>query len=201
MAKSKNDWNILTGEDITSNLRKRSNKFTYASYSKNLPKESRDKRKKKLEDDGYQYDKSLTSHIRFKKEKSIEDGTQLEDRVWSLLAKMGFDEMSGPRPFTIPISDNLSPEIDVFAKDSSTTLIVSCKDSMQFSLKSTVLKTELEKIKAEKQDIDSAINKRYPEPTPFKGYVIITRNHEWSKENLERAKNWGIAIVTENKLT
>ena len=52
---------------------------------------------------------------------------QLEDEVWSILAQMGFKEMSKARRFLIAFEDGLPPrQIDVFAKGDETVIIVEC---------------------------------------------------------------------------
>jgi DNA sulfur modification protein DndB len=52
---------------------------------------------------------------------------QLEDEVWCILAQMVFSEMSKGRRFQRAVEDGLpARQVDVFAKDDETVVIVEC---------------------------------------------------------------------------
>lgn len=56
-----------------------------------------------------------------------------EDKVWSLFALLGFKLMNKDRYFHIPYDkkdSNLTQQIDVFAKDDETVLLVECRSAI-----------------------------------------------------------------------
>ena len=105
---------IVSGDEIASELRRRKSKDVYKAVSaanKKLIAE-----KVKLEEvDGWHIVKKNTKSTRMAKPKPADE--QLEDEVWSILAQMGFMEMSKGRQFTITVEDGLPPrQIDVFSQ-------------------------------------------------------------------------------------
>ena len=52
-----------------------------------------------------------------------------EDRIWALVAKMGFEYLNEDSNFKIQYSIGLSKQIDVFAADNESILIIECKSS------------------------------------------------------------------------
>ncbi|MDB9823102.1 DGQHR domain-containing protein [Deltaproteobacteria bacterium] len=84
------------------------------------------KKKAELEEkDGWSILQQNKKSIRMKKEKHFDE--KLEDVVWSILARMGFDELSKDRQFKINVGDNIPDrQIDVFAKDEETVLFIEC---------------------------------------------------------------------------
>jgi DNA sulfur modification protein DndB len=56
-------------------------------------------------------------------------GVHFEDRVWALLAGMGFEYIKASNNFKIEYEKGLSKQIDVFACDSESIVFVECKSS------------------------------------------------------------------------
>ena len=80
-------------------------------------------------------DNSNTSRIR--KEKP--HNTLFEDKVWSIFAKMGFNILNADANLKLPYTkdeDIPGRQIDVFAADEETILIVECKSSIELRKKS-----------------------------------------------------------------
>ena len=115
---------LVSGNEITTELRRRKRKDvdkTVSGSSKKLIAA-----KVKLEEaDGWRTVRKNAKSTRMAKAKPADE--QLEDEVWSILAQMGFKEMSKGLQFTIAVEDGLPPrQIDVFAKDDETVIIVEC---------------------------------------------------------------------------
>lgn len=63
----------------------------------------------------------------FRLEKEKEPPMLLEDDIWSIFARMGFNEMSAGHDFTINVGADINPrQIDVFAKDDETAIMIEC---------------------------------------------------------------------------
>ena len=115
---------LVTGDEIITELRRRKSKDVYKTVSGSSKKLIA--AKVKLEEaDGWRTVRKNVKSTRMAKAKPADE--QLEDEVWSILAQMGFKEMSKERQFTIAVEDGLPPrQIDVFAKDDETVIIVEC---------------------------------------------------------------------------
>ena len=115
---------LVSGEEITSELRSRKRKYVYKTVSGSSKKLIAEK--VKLEEaDGWETVRKNVKSTRMAKAKPGDE--QLEDEVWCILAQMGFTEMSKGRQFTIAVEDGLPRrQIDVLAKDDETVIIVEC---------------------------------------------------------------------------
>lgn len=103
-------------------LRKRKDKYVYETIDKALE----DTYKKK----GWERSKTNKKTFRMKRLKAHD--VLFEDRVWALLAILGFKLINKDRNFRLPYSDNddiTDKQIDVFVVDSDTALIVECKSA------------------------------------------------------------------------
>jgi DNA sulfur modification protein DndB len=80
--------------------------------------------------DGWEFSRKNKQSYRLKKPKSHD--IAFEDRVWALFAKMRFDYLNADRNFKIKHSKDLSipgKQIDVFAADNETAVIIECKSA------------------------------------------------------------------------
>ena len=137
--------------------------------------------------------------VRVRKSKPV--GQQLEDDVWTLLARMEFDYMSGGRNFRIAINEpgtNVPPkQIDVLAVDSETALVVECKASENVNSRS--LQKDLNESRALQENIRSTIHTNF-EGRPRVCFVYVTRNIRWSRPDRERAKSNQISIIRDRQI-
>jgi len=87
-------------------------------------------------DDGWSIYRKNKKSLRLAKPKPIDQA--FEDEIWCLLYKTGFENLNKDRNFRIKLlSNNKSSgkQLDVFAKDDNTVLIVECKTSEKPSKK------------------------------------------------------------------
>ena len=128
----------------------------------------------------------LEKSVKLKKPKPID--IQLEDEVWSMLVKMGFDQLSKDRNFRIFVDEKTpSRQIDVFAKDSETALLFECTTSEERKEKN--LNELIEKILSISAPVFTSIDKHYGPDVKLKlRWIIATRNIQWRPADLTKAQ-------------
>jgi DNA sulfur modification protein DndB len=148
--------------------------------------------------DGWQVLRENRQSVRMSKGKPLSE--QLEDEVWTILASMKFDEMSSGRDFKIKVGPDVnSRQIDVFAKDSETAIMVECT-SCEVPKKKN-MSSLIEKIESFKGKISNSIKAHYDADTKLKlRWVIATRNIEWGTADLEKAKAAKICVLRDNEI-
>lgn len=132
--------------------------------------------------------------------------TLLEDRMWCLLHNLGYSVMNGAN-FKIQFKRQDGTvgrkQIDVFAKDAETVVVVECK------CKDVRGKRSLQKDIHETQNLQkpfaNAIRKHFTESDgqaykPKILWIYVTENIIWSDNDIERADDANIQIITENEL-
>ena len=126
---------------------------------------------------------------------------QLEDEVWCILAQMGFKEMSKGRQFTIKVEDGLPPrQIDVFAKDDETVIIVPNARAGTFQARRAWCHSS-RKSKQSVKALHKSILKAYGRQPRLKVKpVIATRNIAWSNVDLKRCARAQIGVLTDGEL-
>jgi DNA sulfur modification protein DndB len=127
---------------------------------------------------------------------------QLEDRSWCLLYRMGYERLSGGRFIITFMRSNGSQgkkEIEAFAYDDETAVVVECKSKEMRGKKS--LQKDIEETRALQSYIRNSIHSLYDgKSKPKIIWIYITYNIIWSDNDIERARDAGIYIVTENEL-
>lgn len=150
---------------------------------------------------GWVVDRKLITKTRVKRQKIVDE--RLENRCWMLLFKMGYPEMNQGRSFSILIERKgavaIRKQIDVFAKDDETAVVIECKASEKMSRRS--VQKDVEEFANLKGPIANAIRNHYGQN--FKPKIIwlfATENIIWSKPDKERALGQNIRVVTEREL-
>ncbi len=153
------------------------------------------------EGDGWQLDRSLKRLTKMKRDKGIDE--RLENRFWMLLFRLGYPEMNEGRQFTIEIerkgAEPLRKQIDIFAKDGETAVVVECKASEKLTKRS--LQKDIEEFANLKGPISNAIRKHYGPNTKLKViFLFVTENIIWSQPDKQRVLGEKIGVVTEREL-
>ena len=188
---------LVSGDEIKTELRKRKKKDVYqrvTGSTKNLIA-----KKVQLEEaDGWRTVRKNVKSTRMAMAKPADE--QLEDEVWCILAQMGFEEMSKGRQFTIIVEDGLPPrQIDVFAKDDETVILVECT-RRDVPGKRSMLQL-IEKIQAMREGLHKSILNTYGRQPKLKVKpVIATRNIAWSDVDLDRCARARIGVLTDGEL-
>ena len=188
---------LVSGTEIKTELRKRKNKDVYQSVTgstKNLIA-----KKVKLEEaDGWRTVRMNLKSTRMAKAKPADE--QFEDEVWCILAQMDFEEMSKGRQFTINVEDGLPPrQVDVFAKDDETVIIVECT-RRDFPGKRSMVQL-INRIQAMRNGLHGSIVKTYGRQPKLKVKpVMATRNIEWRDVDLAKCARAKIGVLTDGEL-
>lgn len=112
-------------------------------------------------EDGWVVDRVFKKKTRLKKLKPAD--IAFEDDVWCIFANLGFTHLSKDRNFKIPYSDDftLKQQIDVFAADKETILLIECK-ATDGEPKKGNFKESIEAIGGKKDGIIKAVKKLFP---------------------------------------
>jgi len=188
---------IVTGDEIKKVLTKRSSKYIYKTISSPKP-ENLEKKVELEEKDGWKRSRKNKRSIRMEKEKSLDE--QLEDELWCIVAHMGFHELSDGRNFRIHVSDNQEPrQIDVFAKDSETAILIECTRVETPKKKS--MDILIQKIISIQNNIRDSINKQYGKNPKLKlRWIIASRNIIWSDPDLKKAEEAKICVLQDKEI-
>lgn len=148
--------------------------------------------------DGWEIYRETKSSVIVRKSKS--NDIDFEDRVWTLFAQLGYKFMNKDRHFHLPYDkfnpDN-SQQIDVFAKDDETLLLIECKAANDN--KRGDFKKELEAMAGKIEGLKKSVQALFPETKHRIKYILATRNYSISEQDLERIKNiGGIHLNEEN---
>jgi DNA sulfur modification protein DndB len=149
--------------------------------------------------DGWEIEKKFKTKIRVKKLKSID--VAYEDEVWATLAGLGFRYLNKDRKFKIPYSDDptLTQQIDVFAADKETILIVECKATGGDPKKSN-LKETIEALGGRREGILKTIRKLFPDSKQKVKFLLATKNYYMSEPDSQRLDNFGILHLDEEAI-
>lgn len=149
--------------------------------------------------DGYEVDKSFKTSTRVKKLKPAD--TAFEDEVWTTMAKLGFSLLNKNRNFRVPYSEDITlrQQIDVFAADDESLLLIECK-STSGDIKKGNFKEVIEAIGGKKEGIISSLRKIFPESKRKVKFILATKNYLLSEPDIERLKNFGILHFDEETI-
>ncbi|MBB5647648.1 DGQHR domain-containing protein [Pedobacter cryoconitis] len=134
---------------------------------------------------GWQLNVELKTKTKVFKKKP--EDIAFEDKVWSIFALLGFKLLNKDRHFHIPYDKkdpNLTHQIDVFAKDDETVLIVECKSAMKNKIGD--FKQELEAMKSKKAGIINTISALFPLTKPKFKYILATSKLGISDNDVQR---------------
>lgn len=123
--------------------------------------------------EGWQVNAELKTKTKIYKSKPFD--IAFEDKVWSLFALLGFKLMNKDRCFHIPYDkkdSSLTQQIDVFAKDDETVLLIECRSTTKDKIGD--FKKELEAMSSKKQGIINSIAALFPTTKPKFKYILAT---------------------------
>ncbi|MDD6155956.1 MAG: DGQHR domain-containing protein [Lachnospiraceae bacterium] len=125
------------------------------------------------------------------KEKNI--GNSFEDKVWSVIYKMGFSTMNKGNDFAIVYDQerSLSKQIDVIAMDDETCLFIECKETAEEGNKKD-WRLELTEIHGLFQSLCNAIREHYPDKKFKFKYIFATKNYIIGDTDKDRMDSFGI---------
>ena len=151
--------------------------------------------------DGWEQERTVTTGVWLRRSKV--NATLLEDRVWCLLWRMGYPVLNGPR-FKITFSRQNksigSKQVDVFAKDDETVIVIECK--ARDTLGRRTLTQDIHEFENLKGSFADSIKQQFGDIfNPKIIWMVVTDNIIWNERDLERAEAANIRVVTQNELT
>ncbi len=125
-------------------------------------------------------------YVKVRRNKSNDE--QFENRVWCLFARMGFTHLNKGRKYDMLHDSQNSQQIDVFAADNETVLIVECKAAKKPWERQ--FKKELEAFHGQMKGLREETWKLFPN-AKIK-FVWATQNYLISQADLDRMQGWEI---------
>jgi len=183
--------NLLQCRDkATSEFRKRNSDYVFASVHRADVAEYTDK--------GWEVTRRGKRQHRLRKLKSHHRA--LEDRAWCLLYRMGYSDLNADA-FTIRFRRENgtvgSKQIDAFAADQETCIVVECKSKEERGRKS--LRQDITETAALQDYIRKSIHSKY-RSRPKIIWLYVTTRIIWSENDIARADDAGIYVITDNEL-
>ncbi len=124
-----------------------------------------------------------------KKDKKFDE--LFEDKVWVLFAKLGFTHMNRDRYFEMSYdykNPAITQQIDVFAADEETVIIVECKAAE--TLRDGVFKQKIEAFHGQMDGLRKEAQKQFPGAKVK--FIWATHNYILSPADQNKLKEWGI---------
>ena len=147
---------------------------------------------------GWKNSREFKNFIRMCKPKDAD--LALEDEVWSLFALMGYKFLNKDRNFNLPYDKHdptKTKQIDVFAKDDETILIVECKSSE--TNKRGDFKKELESYIGIIEGLRKSIQALFPKTKYKFKFILATKNLTLSEDDAKRLEKLkGVHLNEEN---
>ncbi|WP_066506883.1 DGQHR domain-containing protein [Abyssisolibacter fermentans] len=135
--------------------------------------------------------------IGVKKDKKVDE--LFEDKIWIMLFNMGFEHMNSDRNFHMSYdhtNENITQQIDVFAADDESVLVVECKATS--SIKDGVFKKNIEAFYGQTEGLRKEILQKFPRRKVK--FIWATHNYNMSKADLEKLNNWNIDFWDNSKV-
>ena len=115
--------------------------------------------------EGWEYIKTYADKrfISVKRSKPVDE--VFEDKVWSLFAKMGFTHMNFDRHFVMAYNSrnsNDTQQIDIFAADEESIIIVECKASNSDTPQEGVFKKDIEALHGQMDGLTKEARSKFP---------------------------------------
>lgn len=184
MNETKTKWeSIVSGEALIKVRKLRSKTFI----------ESKERRVAlpELNEEGWEEYKSYKNNkfVGVRKKKRFDE--VFEDRVWCLFEKLGFIYMNKDRSFIMSYDfndPNNTQQIDVFAADEETVIIVECKAAE--TIKDGVFKKPLEAFRGQMDGLRREAQKKFPKAKVK--FIWATHNYIMSPTDQEKMRQWDI---------
>lgn len=152
-----------------------------------------------LEEEGWEYvkDYSDPKFVKVRREKPYDE--QFEDRVWLLFYQMGFLHMNKDRNFKMTYdfqNPNFTQQIDVFAADEETVLIVECKSADK--TKDGTFKKEIEALHGQMDGLRKTALKQFPGRKVK--FIWAVHKYIMSPKDIQRMEEWGIIFFSDSTI-
>lgn len=184
------DWGkILSRAEVNNAMRERKKTyFEKTIWRSSLSDESTE---------GWYFFKDANNKAKVKVHKDKASSTIFENRLWILCASMGFFELNRDDSFEIEYTSNSlshAKQIDVFAADDETILVIECKCAEKANTAHS-WKKDIEAIKGYMQGVRGEIRKKYPNHNVK--FIFATQNYVVGNSDRDLMEESGIAYFDE----
>jgi len=145
--------------------------------------------------DGWRLVKQYKQSVRMEQDKPPAE--QLEDELWTIMAKMEFPCISEGRQFKVLASKKYR-QVDVFAKDDESAVFIECSQAEEPKKKR--MTPLIEKMASMRQSASKSVRSYFKVRKLKIGWIIATRNIQWSREDLERAETERITVIRDHQI-
>lgn len=133
--------------------------------------------------------------IKLHRPKSV--GDAFEDRVWTMLARLGFTALNRSRKFTIWYGRNLHQQIDVFAVNEESIVFVECKASTE--RKPCNFKKAIESFAGQMEALSAVALSKYPNRKVK--FIWAQSNYYLSEPDKRRLLEFGIEYFDDDTVS
>ena len=182
---------IVEGHELKSTLTRKKKIFIEKTIEQEL--------KPKYLEDGWELIRDNTNSSRIKKQKA--HNVLFEDKVWCVLANMGFEIMNGDSNLKLPyLKNGATPgrQTDVFAADNETILIVECKSSIDLQKKS--MQTVINDFETVKRGAIPFLKTYFDEKKKIK-FILATNNLILNDNDRQRLEDHNIEYFNQDDIT
>ncbi len=186
------NWeNVVSDRELVSAKNKRKNMYIEDKQRKVALQE--------IEEEGWEYVKDYadSKFVKVRKEKPYDE--QFEDKVWLLFYQMGFRYLNKDRNFKMAYdfqNPNFTQQIDVFAADDETILIVECKSAE--NMKDSAFKKEIEALHGQMDGLRKSALKRFPRRKVK--FIWAAHNYIMSPKDIQRMQEWDIVFFSDSTI-
>lgn len=168
---------LTTSSDFDKTFKLRNTSYVFDSVSKLLREEK--------EAEGWEVYKESKLKISIRQQKPNDEA--FEDKVWSLMARMGYRTLNIGRKWVLPYgeAESETQQIDVFAMNEDTVLVVECKAAEEKNKKGS-FKKDLEAYTTKMPGIRKTIKELFPSKDLRVKFIFATSNYALGPEDKER---------------
>lgn len=184
MSETKTKWNAIVSDDALLRIRTLRSKTFIESKERRVALQE-------LIEEGWEEYKSYKDNkfVGVRKNKKFDE--VFEDRVWCLFARLGFTYLNKDRSFEMSYdyqNPNITQQIDVFAADEETVIIIECKAAE--AIRDGVFKKPLEAFHSQMEGLRREAQKRFPKAKVK--FIWATHNFIISPADQMKMREWDI---------
>ena len=183
---------LIGGKDISKALRLRRSQYVFRTVAK--PRIS------EYEGDGWEIVRRNKESCRMRKAKPHDE--MFEDRVWAMLAKLGWTWMNEGRKFRLrhaKSEKDRGKQIDVFAADAETALFVECKSAAERRQTSASFAQDIHEISDIRRGVNDSIRGAFGGKRKT-AWLFFTTNYRVGEADLERFREKNVFHIPEDQL-
>ena len=184
---------LIASADISKALRRRRSQYVFRTVPKSSISD--------YEADGWEIAKKNVKSCRMRIPKPHD--VMFEDRVWSMLAKLGWTWMNEDRKFRVrhsKIESDKGKQIDVFVADAETALFVECKSAAERRQVAPSFAQDIHEISDIRKGVNDNLRTAFGSK-PKTAWLFFTRNYRVSEADQERFKEKRIFHIPEDELS